>query len=133
MLKNVQGAETTGPFYIWANEDCANKEDDFEQAKRVRLKLIADGSNCVYIVDPDGVEVVDADIVTDECNRALNRIDGAMEHLLSVLDHSGSLEGENTQRAAYALRLEVVRAIGDQGRIEAAEASLASLAVTDPA
>lgn len=66
VLRNVLGKEAQSPFYIWANEDCANSESDFEAAKRIRLDLIEEGCDDVYIVDADGVEVVDDEIVAHE-------------------------------------------------------------------
>jgi len=127
MLTNVLGNEAAGPFYIWGNDDCANKEDDFKEAKRIRCELIAGGAESVYIVDADGVEVVDGEIVSEEATAAVIKIDNALDGLFSILDASGALEAENTQRAAYRLRLEVVRALGDSGRVQAAQASLAEL------
>ena len=58
------------------------------------------------------------------------KIDLESEALISVLDNSGSLDGENTQRAAYKLRLAVVQARGDEGRITAARESLSELDAT---
>jgi len=64
--KNVFGQVAVKPFYIWANEDCANKSDSFKQAKAIRLALFNDGGESVHIVDADGVEVVDAEIEAHE-------------------------------------------------------------------
>lgn len=64
--KNVFGQVAVKPFYIWANEDCANKSDSFKQAKAIRLALFNDGGKSVHIVDADGVEVVDAEIEAHE-------------------------------------------------------------------
>lgn len=66
VLNNVLGEKAQPPFYIWANEDCANSEVDFEAAKRIRLALINEGHTDVYIVDADGVEVVDDEIMAHE-------------------------------------------------------------------
>ncbi len=57
----------------------------------------------------------------------IRKIDLESEALIAVLDHSGSLDGENTQRAAYKLRLAVVQAIGDDLRVTAARESLNEL------
>lgn len=64
--KNVFGQVAVKPFYIWANEDCANKSHSFKQAKAIRLALFNDGGESVHIVDADGVEVVDAEIEAHE-------------------------------------------------------------------
>ena len=64
--KNVLGNIAAGPFYIWANEDCANKSDSFGEAKATRLALFNEGGDSVHIVDADGVEVVDAEIRAHE-------------------------------------------------------------------
>lgn len=61
-IKTVLGNVAVKPFYIWANEDCANKSDSFSEAKKIRLALINEGGVSVHIVDADGVEVVDAEI-----------------------------------------------------------------------
>jgi len=68
VLKNVLDRVAVKPFYIWANGDCGDKSDCFEQAKKIRLALINDGGESVHIVDADGVEVCDAEIV---CHEAL--------------------------------------------------------------
>lgn len=65
-LKNTLGQVATAPFYIWANEDCANKTNSFKEAKAIRLALFNDGGESVHIVDADGVEVVDAEIEAHE-------------------------------------------------------------------
>jgi len=77
-LKNVLGKVAAKPFYIWANEDCANKTDDFKEAKVIRLALINAGGVSVHIVDADGVEVVDAEIEAHE--KAVNAGHVAGEH-----------------------------------------------------
>ena len=64
--KNVSGQVAVKPFYIWANEDCANMSDSFKDAKAIRLALFNDGGESVHIVDADGVEVVDAEIEAHE-------------------------------------------------------------------
>lgn len=66
--KNVLGQVAAKPFYIWANDDCANKSDSFSEAKTIRLALFNEGGESVHIVDADGVEVVDAEI---ECHESL--------------------------------------------------------------
>lgn len=66
--KNALGHVAAKPFYIWANDDCANKSDSFSEAKTIRLALFNEGGESVYIVDADGVEVVDAEI---ECHESL--------------------------------------------------------------
>jgi len=63
---NVQGRPAVPPYYIWAQEDCANMSHDFSEAKRIRAELVADGLAQVYIVDADGVEVVDPEIEAAE-------------------------------------------------------------------
>ena len=63
---NVLGSVAAKPFYIWANEDCSNVVDCFKDAKAIRLSLINDGAESVYIVDADGVEVVDSEIQAHE-------------------------------------------------------------------
>ena len=63
---NVLGQVAVKPFYIWANEDCANKSDSFKEAKATRLALFNEGGDSVHIVDADGVEVVDAEIEAHE-------------------------------------------------------------------
>lgn len=57
----------------------------------------------------------------------LANIDSAFDRLNTVLDANGALESLATQLAVYTLRLAIVRAIGDQDRIDTAEASLAEL------
>lgn len=57
----------------------------------------------------------------------LANIDAAFERLNTILDTTGALDAAATQHAAYALRLAIVQALGDQDRIEPAEASLAEL------
>lgn len=69
-LKNIAQGTAQAPFYIWANEDCANRAEDFEAAKRIRRQLIDSGAQDVYIVDADGVEVVDAQIEAEEAAMA---------------------------------------------------------------
>ncbi len=64
--QNALGQVAVKPFYIWANEDCANKSDSFSEAKAIRLALVNYGCEAVYIVDTDGVEVVDAEIEAHE-------------------------------------------------------------------
>lgn len=64
--KTVLGANATKPFYIWANEDCANKSDSFTEAKAIRLALFNEGAQSVHIVDANGVEVVDREIEAHE-------------------------------------------------------------------
>ena len=64
--KNALGHVAAKPFYIWANEDCANKTDDFKEAKVIRLALFNEGGESVHIVDADGVEVVDEEIKAHE-------------------------------------------------------------------
>lgn len=63
---NVLGKVAAKPFYIWANEDCSNKSDSFEEAKAIRMELYNDAGTSVHIVDADGVEVVDAVIEAHE-------------------------------------------------------------------
>ncbi len=58
-------------------------------------------------------------------SQQLREIDAASEALLTQLDHAGSLEA--FQKKAYALRLAVVRALGDGERAAAAEHSLVEL------
>ena len=65
-LKNTLGQVATAPFYIWANDDCANKTNNFKEAKAIRLTLFNEGGESVHIVDADGVEVVDAEIEAHE-------------------------------------------------------------------
>ena len=65
-LKNAVGNVAQPPFYIWANEDCANKSECFNEAKAIRLELFNEGGESVYIVDADGVEVVDKVIEAHE-------------------------------------------------------------------
>lgn len=66
VLKNVLGQVAALPFYIWANEDCDNKSDNFKKAKAIRLALFNEGGQSVHIVDADGVEVVDSEIEAHE-------------------------------------------------------------------
>lgn len=68
--KNVLGQDAAKPFYIWANDDCANKTDSFKEAKAIRLVLFNEGGESVHIVDAEGVEVVDTEI---EAHEALAR------------------------------------------------------------
>ena len=65
-LKNALGQDAAKPFYIWANDDCANKSDSFVEAKAIRLALFNEGGESVHIVDADGVEVVDTEIEAHE-------------------------------------------------------------------
>lgn len=65
-LKNAIGQDAAKPFYIWANDDCANKCESFEEAKAIRLSLFNEGGEFVHIVDADGVEVVDSEIEAHE-------------------------------------------------------------------
>lgn len=67
-LKNVLGQVAVKPFYIWANDDCANMSDSFSEAKTIRLALFNEDCESVYIVDANGVEVLDSEI---ECHEAL--------------------------------------------------------------
>jgi hypothetical protein len=62
----------------------------------------------------------------------IHTIDAAFTRLNTILDAAGALEAEATQRAVYQLRLEIVRALGDSDRIQAAELSLAELAAAEP-
>lgn len=71
MLNNVLGNSAEAPFYIWANSDCANKTEDFVEAKRIRKSLVNEGAEDVYILDADGVEVVDAEIEAEEKQASL--------------------------------------------------------------
>lgn len=64
--KTVLGVNATKPFYIWANDDCANKSDSFTEAKAIRLALFNEGAQSVHIVDANGVEVVDREIEAHE-------------------------------------------------------------------
>lgn len=57
----------------------------------------------------------------------LRCIDAASEALISALDHSGQLDSSNIVKAAYELRLSVVRLLGEQERITAATESLREL------
>lgn len=57
----------------------------------------------------------------------LHSIDGASEKLIALLDNSGALESESIQRAAYQLRLAVAQALGDVGRVAAAQLSVCEL------
>ena len=59
--KNALGKVAAKPFYIWANDDCANKSDSFSEAKNIRLAMFNEGGESVHIVDADGVEVVDSE------------------------------------------------------------------------
>lgn len=54
----------------------------------------------------------------------LTRIDKAFDGLNQLLDGSGALDSEPLQRAAYALRLSIARAMNESLRIKAAEQSL---------
>ena len=63
---NVLGKVAVRPFFIWANEDCSNKSDSFDEAKAIRMELYNDGGTSVHLVDADGVEVVDAEIEAHE-------------------------------------------------------------------
>ena len=65
-LKNVSGDVAAPPFYIWANEDCAGRSEIFKEAKAIRLHLINEGSEDVYIVDAFGVEVADEEVLAHE-------------------------------------------------------------------
>lgn len=58
-------------------------------------------------------------------------IDQAFSKLDSVLDASGALDSEPTQRAVYEMRLAIVRALGDEDRLHAAQESLADLSPRD--
>lgn len=70
MLNNVLGTPAVPPFYVWANEDCQNKAEDFQEAKRIRKALLdEDSADDVHIVDADAVEVVDGEIEADEAER----------------------------------------------------------------
>ena len=57
----------------------------------------------------------------------LPNVDLASEALIGILDASGSLESEAVKRAAYQLRLAVVKAIGDHERAKVAKESLDEL------
>lgn len=65
-LKNVLGQDAATPFYVWANEDCDCRSDSFLEAKAFRLEFLNEGRESVYIVDADGVEVVDEEIEAHE-------------------------------------------------------------------
>ena len=60
-------------------------------------------------------------------DNTLTQIDEAFERLNTLLDSSGALESVQTKRATYELRHAIVRALGDDLRIEAAAASIAEL------
>lgn len=57
----------------------------------------------------------------------LTRIDAEFDKLNTLLDASGSLEAEATMKAIYELRLAIVTALGDNERIQAAQAMLAEI------
>ena len=61
-MKNCLGDEAALPYYIWANDDCDAKSEDWEEAKAICLSLIAAGGKSAHIVDADGVEVPDDEI-----------------------------------------------------------------------
>ena len=65
-LKNVLGHQAATPFYIWANEDCDNRTDSFDEAKEIRLSFFNLGMANVHICDSNGVEVVDREIEAHE-------------------------------------------------------------------
>ncbi len=65
-LKNVLGHQAATPFYIWANEDCDNRTDSFDEAKEIRLSFFNLGMANVHICDANGVEVVDREIEAHE-------------------------------------------------------------------
>ena len=75
----------------------------------------------------DAAQFVDGSQERKVKNAVATAIDAASDRLIDVLDQSGALESERVQRAAYQLRLAVVQAIGDPGRISAAEQSLREL------
>lgn len=74
MLKNVLGEPASKPFYIWANEDCSNSSQAFEEAKQIRHELRAAGADQVYICDASGTEVVDDQIVEEESAEAVRSV-----------------------------------------------------------
>ena len=51
---------------VGVSRTCANKTDDFKEAKVIRLALFNEGGESVHIVDADGVEVVDEEIKAHE-------------------------------------------------------------------
>lgn len=63
----------------------------------------------------------------------IQAIDRAFDQLNSILDASGALDAAATQKAAYALRLAIVTALGDPDRIKAAQAMVGELAQADTA
>ncbi len=75
-----------------------------------------------YLVAMAASEVTASTLSQD--HDALRLVDAASENLISQLDHSGSLDSERTQRAAYELRLAVVQALGDPDREAAARKTL---------
>lgn len=77
VLKNALGNVAVPPFYIWANDDCANKTEDFKEAKAIRLALFNEGGENCYIADADGIEVVDPEIEEHEVLAMLGYFAGA--------------------------------------------------------
>lgn len=59
--------------------------------------------------------------------KPIQKIDHAFSRLVTILEAAGSADAVNTQRCICALRLEIARATGDEGRIRAAVESLAEL------
>lgn len=81
-----------------------------------------------YKMDFDPSEIcANFHLLSPEQNVQLRSIDGATERLISQLDHSGSLDGDNTQRLAYELRLAVAQALRDVGRVTAVREALSEL------
>ena len=78
-----------------------------------------------YDANPDLMRKYVADY--DEQEMLLPNVDLASEALIGILDASGSLESEAVKRAAYQLRLAVVKAIGDHERAKVAKESLDEL------
>ena len=103
-VEDINSGIEEGIYCASENKDVEVKQADIAAAEALMLKSLAGGER-----------------------NQLQKIDEAVEGLLSILDHSGALDAESTQKAAYELRLQTVLALGDAGRIEAAKASLADL------
>ena len=106
LLLTVLGEVPSPPFYIWANEDCANTADDFDGAKLIRKSLIDDGAEEVYIVDADGVEVVDAEIEADELQMHAASVQDEGSALEAPLHGSAEIMGSESKVAAVSSSLD---------------------------
>lgn len=97
------GNVSVPPYYIWANEDCANKAEHFTEAKAIRVELINDGAEEVYIVDANGNEVVDEEIKAHEALTAAGFFVGARSELVNPGFDGAFMVADRSHEDGYAI------------------------------